>query len=351
MSNSITQLVLDYLSQNDPGTNKYFVKVTFQSPYIPGTHQYGDEFGWPIQGDRVPGKSPDFRFVPPGMKVIPPEAYNVDIDWVGVWLTFPVVGQGVMWVEYCEYSRSFPTTDSDDLTVNGAIGSSEWWGRTSGVLYLIPDFISTAGRISTAGPSNVIASGFSFTLTFWYDEAHTNNGTRWTWTSANGCVKTEIYPPTPTLASAVVPNGIQLTLTGGSPYQIYVLEGKETVDGKWTPFALVLTDDKGKAGWLSGVGAGNRFVRARLPEGGEFPPKQLVIFPDNGNVNLFMFVPMKDTGHFFFVLEGSRGPSGPFQPVPTSVGGGQKVFLPNLPALAVWRVSPNPLKFFRVVTH
>ncbi len=350
MTNTITQLLSDYFSQNTPGTNKYYTSVTFDSPYIPGTHS-GGVVDLPIEGDRVSGRSPDFRFVPPGAKVIPPEAYNIQVDWIGPSFILPDVGQGVKWVEYYNRMPWSPDTtnytDYYNLTVNGANTVSEWT-RTMGVLYMESDMI-VGGEIIVTN-HNSWTSRFITSITFWYDDAHTNNGTRWTW-SSNGCVKTEIYPPVAKLTTSVASNGVWLTVSGGYKGQIYVLEGKGMVDGNWTPFGAVLTDGNGGANWLMPAGAQNQFVRARMAREGEFPPQKLSIFSDGSELNLFMVVPPKDAGHSFFGLQGASSPAGPFKPVPVSVGGGQKVFLPNAQALAVWRIAPNPLQFFRVVTY
>ncbi|MFA6273206.1 MAG: hypothetical protein WC673_01810 [Candidatus Paceibacterota bacterium] len=258
-SNKISSYLNSFLAGDDPGTNSYYVMITWEAWYDSDgiSCTFAPNGFWGINqvlGTQVIAKSPMFYFPRlNGKPVIPAEAFNLSANWTSGYAGIPAIGKGIKWVDYlgpvCGY---IPTKNGGNPT--GFPGN-----QNNGFIYVSTQTILDAAKVAKE-------TGEKATFTVWYDESRTD-GTEWNLANS---VKREIIPPQ--LSISGPENGLlKIAFSGILSGSAYTLERSPMPSFPTTNIVgTVISDTNGIAVWYYNlVLAPRMFFRARPATSGE----------------------------------------------------------------------------------
>lgn len=225
---------------------KYFINVRWAAFYNTNGLNADSDGLDPLNmvwGDTVNLSSDIFTLQKVGDQfVMPsPEALQLSGDWWAFHVVVPAVSSHPIWVDY-RIHQNDGSPDWTLATTNGLNPGCEGAEQRNGFLHIDP------GQIIWGANATKLPGAWS-TVVVWYDENRTD-GTEWRW--ENGvATKREIFPPKLT---AVPSNGggLQITLTGAIPGQIYYLDEVPPTGGIQTQGAdkAAIADTNGVATWV-----------------------------------------------------------------------------------------------------
>jgi len=264
-SNRVSSYLGRFLTNNDPGTNAYYIMVEWEAWYDSDgiSCTFAPNGFWSpglILGTQVKAQSPMFVFPKVnGKPVIPAEVFNLSADWIAGHAGVPAIGKRVKWVIY-RYASALPGNPGFVFnTRNGACEDSYLATKANGFLYIDTGLV-------LGMPKLFREYGGQATFTVWYDEGRTD-GTEWNVVTG---AKREILPPQ--LSVSKPENGLlKIAFSGVLSGSAYTLERSPMPNFAETNIVgTVLSDSNGVAVWYFNLALYPKmFFRARLAQSGE----------------------------------------------------------------------------------